>query len=693
MRLFWLIVLLFLTSCAFLKSSPNPNPPFKVSKIETTSPKKKIESPKEEPRFEETRKSKTVFLSHKPHKKVRPEETNEHRLSPPAVRSPEVLTYPSMELKLTSPERKKKHISLDLEGADLLDFLDLVMRETLGLNYVVDPLARAKITAHIQGDFLPTEILEIVRAILELHNLELVSVKGLWKVIPVQKIGQIGEKSSFLAVRPRYVSVRTLIPVVRSFLSPQAKVLTEPNTNMLVVVGRPDNLKTAFEVIKLIDREGFSQFTYRIYPSRVLSAEVLVRYVQQALRSQALKASGLAQRVELVPLKELDNVLVLARNEEDLQEVWKLLKTLDQGNLKEEQIFIYQVENGDAEEIAKLLEDIFSTTKVSGRRTVIKARRNKNSQATAALEGQIKIVPDKTNNMLLIRASKEDYRKILNILKKIDVVPRQVVIEVLIAEITLNKALEYGLEWYLKTSFKLEGKPITGQMVFARKDKTPLNLPSEVTGFTYSLFRGQSLRSLLYALSSISRINILSSPVILATDNKEARIQIGQEVPIITQRVTNTSATVPTVTSNVQYKDAGIILQVKPHINSSGLVKLDIIQEVSTAQKNYLGLTDTPLFTKRRIETSLVVEDNQTVILGGLIDTRHEIGKTGIPLLRNLPLLGRFFEWSTSSRDRTELFVAITPRVVRSREEADRVMKDFKRRIEELRKRLEVEMQ
>lgn len=687
MQIFWVIIALLLSSCAFLKPQPSrvpPSPNLKTEKLQlgekvrlekivqvaSTSEKSKIESPSH---GETLLKKKSNQLS--------------LRSSP---RPPKTITIPSV--KTESLDQKKREISLDLEGADLLDFLDFVMGETLKLNYVVDPLARAKITAHIHGEFLPAEIIEMVRAILELHNLELVHQEGLWKVIPVQKIGQVGDNASFLAIRPRYIPVRNLTVIVKQFVSPQAKVLVEQQANILVVIDHPENLKKVFDIIKVIDKEGFTEFTYRIYSSQVLSAEVLVRYLQQTLRSPTLKASGLSQRVELVPLKELDNILIVARNEEDLMKVWDLIKVLDRGDLKEEEIFIYQVENGDAEEIAKLLENIFSESKVSGRRTVIKAKKTKAPQNMAALEGQIKIVPDKTNNMLLIRASKEDYRKILNILKKIDVVPRQVVIEVLIAEITLNKALEYGLEWYLKTEFKIEGKSLKGNMVFSREGRGPIDLASDVSGFTYALFRGEYLRSLLYALSSISKINILSNPVLLATDNKEARIQIGQEVPIITQKVTNTSASIPTITSNVQYRDSGIILQVKPHINSSGLVKLDIVQEVSTAQKNYLGL-DSPLFTKRRIETSLVVEDGQTVILGGLIDTRNEVGETGIPLLRNLPFLGKFFEWTTSSKDRTELFVAITPRVVRSREEAERVMKDFKRRIEDLRKRLEMEMQ
>lgn len=685
------LLLLLLSSCAFFKPKAPMGP--SPSETETNKVRAGIKARPELP-------GRKVPVSEESETKALPQEevlVNTERLSPSGAskpKPPKILALPSVEIKDSHQrDQKKKEISLDLEGADLLDFLDLVLKETLGLNYIVDPGARARITAHIYGQFLPAELIEIVRAILALHHLELVKQNEIWKIIPVQKIGQAGPYHSFLVVRPRYIPVKNLTVIVKQFVSPQAKVLIESQSNILLVIARPENLKTVLNVVKILDRESFIDFVFRIYSPQVLPADILVRYLQQTLNSSTLKASGLGRRIALVALKELDNVLIVARHEEDLEKVWNLIKAVDRGELKEEEIFIYQVENGDAEEIARLLEDVFSEIRSSRRKTVIKAKKTKAkpSRGAADLEGAIKIVPDKTNNLLLIRATKEDYRKILNILKKIDVVPRQVVIEVLIAEITLNKALEYGLEWYLKTAFNLEGKSLKGDVVFSREGRAPTTLPSEISGFTYALFRGNSLRSLLYALSSVSKVNILSNPVLLATDNKMARIQIGQEVPIITQKVTNTSASTPTITSNVQYRDSGIILEVKPHINSGGLVKLDIVQEVSTAQQNYLGL-DSPLFTKRRIETSLVVEDGQTVILGGLIDTRNEVGKTGVPLLRRLPVLGKVFEWTASSKNRTELFIAITPRVVRSRGEAERVMRDFKRRIEDLRKRLEKEM-
>ncbi|MBX6424272.1 type II secretion system secretin GspD [Thermosulfurimonas sp. F29] len=602
-----------------------------------------------------------------------------HTVAPPEA--PEILSLQKRHYRIASG--KPLSVSLDMEGADLLDFLDLILLKTLHLNYAVDPAARAKITAHIKGDFSPEELIEIVRAVLELHALDLVQDGKIWRVIPDRKRGEVGAGPGFLIVRPRYASATSLVLPLKSFVSAQGRILADRQSNILLVVDRDTNLQKVLRVISVLDQARFARFVYRLYPCRVLAAGDLAKYVRESLRSSVLKDSGLYQRVEVIPLEKLDTLLVLAQNEEELQRVWQLLIDLDKGEVREERVYVYQVENGDAEEIARILESVFSKGNVSRRRTVIRARKGKTGISGAGLTGEVRIVPDKANNLLLIRANPDDYRRILRVLKQIDVVPRQVVIETLIAEVTLNKALEYGLEWFLKTNFRLEGRRLEGNAVFSREGRGPFDLGSDVSGFVYTLFRGQSLRALLYALSSVSEVNILSNPVLLATDNRKARIQIGQEVPIITQKVTNTSASIPTVTSNVQYRDTGIILEVKPQINSSGLVKLDIVQEVSTAQKNYLGL-ESPLFSKRRIETSLVVEDGQTVILGGLIDTRKETGKTGVPVLRRIPLVGKFFEWNTVSRDRTELFVAITPRVVRSRAEAEEVMRNFKRRIREL---------
>ncbi len=577
---------------------------------------------------------------------------------------------------------EKISLEINLEGADLLDFLQLLFQETLHQNYAVDPSAKAKVTVHIKGRFSKTEILDLVQKVLELHNLTLINKGNIYRIIPISKLANISGQISFFIFRPKYLQVENLSKVVKTLASVQAKLIIDKATNSIILVDIPENINKVIGILNLLDENILANMYLALYRPKVLEAETLTEYLKAIFKSSPLKNQNIDQYVDFIPLKEINAILIVARHSEGIDRIYRWLKEIDSGELVEKEVFIYQVENGDAEEIAKILQDTFYESASSNRKTIVKAQKGKQH-----ISGEIRIIPDKTNNLLIIKATKQDYLTIRNLLKKIDVTPRQVVIEMLITEITLNKELEYGVEWFLKNQLKLEGKPYEGHLVLGKENTSPASI-GNITGFTYALYRKGDLRALISALESISQINILSSPVILATDNKEAKIQIGQEVPIITQQVTNTSASEPNITSTVQYRDTGIILTVKPHINSSGLVKLDIVQEISSAQRNYLGLENTPLIIKRKIETSLVVKNNQTVILGGLIDNRKEVGETGVPILKSIPGLGNLFRWRKNTRDRTELLVAITPRVVRNYQEAELVMQEFKTKIEDLKRRL-----
>ncbi len=592
-----------------------------------------------------------------------------------------------------SKEGNKIKLTLDMEGADLLDFLDLLFKETLKVNYAVDQGARAKITVHIHGSFTPREIMDMVAQVLALDNLALVKSSGLVRILPANKLATVPQEISFVLFRPRYLKVTEINNIVQALVTRGAKVLVDKSANILLVIDTPENVAKVSRIVTLLDEDVLSQMTLALYKPKVLEAETLANYLKAIFEASPWKDRRLNAFIDFIPLKEINSLLIVTREPEALKRVYRWINELDQGELAEKEVFIYQVENGDAEEIAQILQQTFSGSKLSStssRKTIIPARKTQNK---VFLAGDIRIIPDKSNNLLVIKATRQDYLTIKRLLQKIDVLPRQVVIEMLIMEITLNKELQHGVEWFLKNRITYQGDKYDLGTSFSKYGISPDNLQNvgqaSLTGLTMALYRAKDLGALFNILQSVSQINILSSPVILATDNKEARIQIGQEVPIITQQVTNTSASQPNITSTVQYRDTGIILDVKPHINSSGLVKLDIVQEISSAQKNYLGLTNTPLITKRKIETSLVVKNNQTVILGGLIDNRQEFAETGVPLLKDIPVLGHFFKWQKKTRDRTELLVAITPRVVRNYQEAEAVMHAFKEKIRALRERLQ----
>jgi len=606
---------------------------------------------------------------------------------------PKTSSY-SFGVKEKLPAGEKTPVEIDLEGADLLEFLELVFKNSLSLNYVVDPQARAKITAYIKGEFSPEGLYRLTEKILSLHGISLLREGNLVRVIPSREAARYPSGMEVLFVRPRFLPRGSLQNLLRQFTSKGALVYTHPSLGATIVVDYPENLTKIKRLVSLLDEDYLSDLQLLVYEPKVLSAETLAGYLQKIFRSQVLRAFRPEQTIDFIPVKELDVLLVLAREARALSQVKRWLKELDTGEIVEEQVFVYPVENGEAEKIAEILQQVFSGRKSSRRETIVKAlekgKKNKTKTKTKTsgeISGEVTIIPDPENNLLVIKASREDYEIIQDILAQLDVMPRQVLIEVLIAEVSLNNKLEYGVEWFIKTEFHRNGREYPGTIGLSHKGAAPAT-PGEEDIFSFVMRRKGELRFLLQALDRVSEVNILSSPVLLATNGKEALIQIGSEVPFVSREVANTSAETPNITRSINYRDTGIILKVKPYINSSGLVKLDIEQEVSAAQENPLGL-DSPLFSKRKVQTSLVVQNEQTVILGGLISSQKETARVGVPLLKDIPVAGNLFRWNSKSGKRTELLIAITPHVVRSLNEAQEVMRDFKERINRLRAKLE----
>jgi general secretion pathway protein D len=306
---------------------------------------------------------------------------------------------------------------------------------------------------------------------------------------------------------------------------------------------------------------------------------------------------------------------------------------------------------------------------------------------------EVRIVADEVTNSLVILATKRDYQLILDVLKRIDVVPRQVVLEVTIAEITLNKDLNFGVAYAIAdrrlNQANPDGDPAAG--IFTTRGASRPKTGAEelaglvggatrvpATGAFAVLSNREDFNVFLNALQSRTNVKMLSAPHIIAADNREAHILVGQSIPILTSTQTSTLAN-SNIVNAVQYRDTGKILTILPQVNSKGLVNMQIRQEVSAVIEGAasFGNTNSPAFSTREAETTVVVQDGETVLIGGIIDDAITHGRSGIPFLMDVPVLGVLFRTETNNTDRTELLVLITPYVVRNREEARDVTEDF----------------
>ncbi len=364
------------------------------------------------------------------------------------------------------------------------------------------------------------------------------------------------------------------------------------------------------------------------------------------------------------------------------------------------EIFVYPLQNGKAAHIASLLQAILTGSAVLPAQTAQRpaAPPRPGAPGTGLLVApETRVLADEITNSLVVLATPADYTFIEKTIKQMDTVPRQVMIEVLIAEVTLTDQLQFGLEWVISNNTTLKMKPFSRDInlngVIGQNSDTlaSANLANGLSGFSYAAVDAAGkVKAMLQALASESKLNVLASPHILAADNREARIQIGDQVPIATSQSTAVG-TSNSILTTIQYKDTGTILKVKPQINESGLVALEVTQEVSDfAPQKVLG-TDQFIFSKREATTNLVAQDGQTIVIGGLIRDRVNKTQSGIPLLSKIPILGYLFGSTNNSDTRTELIVLLTPHVIRNQQEAGSVSSEYLDRLKGAKQGLNVD--
>jgi len=308
-------------------------------------------------------------------------------------------------------------------------------------------------------------------------------------------------------------------------------------------------------------------------------------------------------------------------------------------------------------------------------------------------EEQLRIVADPSTNSLIIFGTAQEFQNVKNILKELDAIPRQVLIEAIVLQVDLSDTESLGVDYEV---LRRNPSTIFGQKFGSAGALRSLGelfpTSSGFGGGVSGVFGGKEFRAIINALMTDSRVKLISSPSVLAADNRPARIQVGTEEPIPTGTINAAvGATSPSSSTTIQYRNTGRILTIIPQVNSKGLVNLQVKAEVSARGEDVpFGSGETfPSFNTQDAETTAVVHDGETLVIGGLIGERKSKTRSGIPYLMNLPVVGRFFGTTTDESRRTELIMLITPHVIRNREESQIVTEEFKNKISSIRNELE----
>jgi general secretion pathway protein D len=645
----------------------------------------------------------------------------------PAPISPTPSTQPVRSM----PARADQSVVFNFDNADIYEVIR-VMGEILKINYIVDPRVKGVVNIHTTGQILADDTFPIFQSILRLSGATAVKKDGIYEIVPLSEAkktsippsvtrepGKPSEERYMIQIVPlKYIPVTEVSKMVKPFLSDGADIVEHPPHNILIIGDIASNIKKSLDIIGLFDLDIFTDLRVRIYPIFNADVDEIAKEMERIFTSfEVSTKSGRGVGITFTPITRINSLLVVSSIPNIFEKVEGWLKELDKTPTEGTRlsVFVYFVQNSKAKDLADVLKQIFVTTKdkkaAEFKEKVVTPESTQRGvkpspqpatpakeEPTAVPEGEINIVVDESNNALVIRAFARDYKAIHETIKKLDIYPKQVLIEVLLAEISLDDSNKFGIEW---AKFLSSKSPNAQEVILqARPPSDPFSQAlAEATNIRYSIVElGGRVSAAINAAASTNRLNVISSPHIIASNNKEAKIQIGKSQPVLTTTyTTGVTATTQTTTSNViegtiEYKDIGIILTVTPRISDGGLITLEIQVEKSDVNLKALGnLPSVPVFDKTTAKTILSVLQGQMIIIGGLIEDSKTRNKSGVPLLHKIPLLGALFGTQEYSNDKTELILLMTPHIITDHIQSKTVTDEFKDKVEGLKKELERE--
>ena len=647
----------------------------------------------------------------------------------PEVKSvePELLKLPSYKTKLTQkelpppPEEKKEEkppidykelpsvkgpVLLNVERMPLNDFILYTLGELLKVRFLIDEEVMKMtnpVTLRLPTPLPPEDVLKAVVSYLESLDLE---VREQGKILIIRKpkpkpapsppaiqqvvIGEeVLETSAYVAqfVPLKYVKTHEIEALLKELLRGlSVEIKTYHKENAFYLIGPGYQMKNLIELINLLDVPYFAQRKLYLYKLTYWQPEDFVKELSNLLTKLGYPMANTVKDpgIMLLPIKSLNAVLIAFPDEQSFVITFDWIKKLDSPDTvgAETKFYIYRPFYSKAVDLADALSKILSGqtgAPISAPPPQAQPGPKLPSPHVTTISAQgLTISADEKRNLLLIKATPSQYQMLLQVLKELDKPPRQVFIEATILELTLKDELKMGLEWYIRN--RLTGGNYTLGQIFG--------VPTS-PGFTFTIVSDtQKFNLLLNLFAAKGLTNILSTPRIMVLDNQQAIIQVGTDVPVVTGEVAPAQAITGVTTGvvrSIQYRSTGVILTVKPTIYTEGLLQLEITQEVSEMGTSPPGI-ESPTILIRKITTSIIAGDGQTIVLGGLISNTKGREESKVPLLGDIPLLGNLFKSQSHEERKTELIVLLRPYIIRNLEDAKAITEELKEKLKWLKK-------
>lgn len=634
---------------------------------------------------------------------------------------------------------------LKFEEAPLADVVHVVLREIAKVNYLVHPPITGTVTLSTQGNVSTDDAIYLLEHALQANGYLMAQdargtyhigrpevIKGIVPAVrQAIKNKPIAPGQGAIIIQLKYIGAAEMATILRPLAPPDALVRVDTVRNLLIMSGNRTQAEGWLDLVATFDVDLLKGMSVGVFPLK----HITTKDIDAALRIMSASAAGnpplptpatgtsataigstLATStagasfygaLRIFPMDGMNSVLVVTPRAAYLDEARQWIDKLDQpgNNASGSQLFIYPVQNGSAAHLASVLSGLFgatttepSTAKASsgvapaltpttatssgGTSPATLASNTGQSSVqgsglnTLTLNTGLRVMADEINNAVLIYGSAAEYAKVTATLKRLDVPPTQVMIEASIIEVTLTDDLKYGLQWIFNDVARggLSGTGVLSTAAGAAIGTTP-------AGFSYTLRNPLGdVRAVLNALAEKSLVKVISSPSLMVLNNHTASIVVGNQQPV---SVGQTVSTGGNVTTNIQYKDTGVSLAVTPSVNAGNMVTMQINQTVSDVGAVDIA-TGQRSFLQRQIGSKVAVRSGETLVLGGLIRDNATNGKSGIPGLQDIPLIGNLFGASNVNSNRTELLVVITPQVVRSDQDLREIANNMRDKMKHL---------
>ncbi len=597
-------------------------------------------------------------------------------------------------------------ITLNFVNSDVKDVAKAVLGDYLKLNYEIGANVQGTVTIQTSQPLKRSQVLPALEQALRLNSMAVVVSHGLYKIVPLADAQHVVHVNSTKGdasigygvdiVPVRYINAAEMAKLLEPLAPASGIVHVDSTRNVLLIEGTTEERQTLRDDVALFDADWLRGMSFAIFTPGHLDADELVKELNQVLGGLNSPVSSL---VQLVPVERLNAVLAISRQARYLDQVRAWVNRLDRpGEGSDKRIYVYDVQNGRASDLASTLGKLLFGNSGANAPTSPSVQMHQNSSiapppnsgstttipslapasdsvsisGSAPGIGNLSITADETNNAIAILATPQQYGVIVAALKKLDAAPLQVLLEAAIAEVTLTDDIKYGVQYFFQPN-------TMNQIVLS--DSGSAAITPAFPGFSYLYSSGNNIKIILDALQTVTHIEVVSSPEVMVLNNQQATLQVGDRVPIVTQQAQQTTSDTAPIINSIEYEDTGVILKVTPRVNRGGMVMMDISQEVSQVADVSASPVASPTIQERKINSSVAVQDGETVVLGGLISDSHTTSKSGIPLLQSIPLLGNLFRDTGYNNNRTELMVLITPHVIDNVQKARKITDELRRKL------------